>query len=147
MVKSLHRGGAASAICGLALLGSAGSACASDLVYTPINPSFGGNPFNSQHLLGIANAINQYRDPATANASDPTQQFLRTLQGRLLSSLAGQIDELIFGENAQPTGLVRFGDQEVSFVRGADSVTLNIADLTNGTSTEIIIPLLQTGGN
>lgn len=147
MLNAFHRGGAASAICGLALIGLAESASASDLVYTPVNPSFGGNPFNSQHLLGIANAINQYRDPATANASDPTQQFVRTLQGRLLASLAGQIDELIFGENAQPSGLVRFGDQEVSFVRGADSVTLNITDLTNGTNTEIIVPLLQTGGN
>ena len=36
------------------------SAAAEDLVYTPVNPSFGGNPFNSAHLLGIANAQKGY---------------------------------------------------------------------------------------
>lgn len=31
-------------------LGSA--AMAGDMVYTPVNPSFGGNPLNSSHLTG-----------------------------------------------------------------------------------------------
>ncbi|WP_238995824.1 curli assembly protein CsgF, partial [Sphingomonas solaris] len=36
-----------------------------EIVYQPVNPSFGGNPFNSSHLLGIANAQNDYKDPAS----------------------------------------------------------------------------------
>ncbi|MEG8044673.1 curli assembly protein CsgF, partial [Sphingomonas sp. LR59] len=93
-------------------------ASASELVYTPINPSFGGNPFNSAHLLGVATAQSKYKDPTALNSSDPASQFLRTLQSRLLSSLATQITDVIFGDNAQQSGLIRFGDQEISFVRG-----------------------------
>jgi curli production assembly/transport component CsgF len=38
------------------VLAIATSANAQDLTYTPINPSFGGNAFNSSHLLGVAGA-------------------------------------------------------------------------------------------
>lgn len=120
-----------------------GNAWASDMVYTPTNPSFGGNPFNSSHLLGVANAINKYKDPTATTSSDPAAQFLRTLQSRLLSTLATQITDVIFGENAQESGLIKFGDQEISFVRGVDSVTLTISDLASGSVSEIIVPLLQ----
>jgi curli production assembly/transport component CsgF len=40
-----------------------GAAAAGQLTYRPINPSFGGDPFNSGHLLGIANANDRYKDP------------------------------------------------------------------------------------
>lgn len=120
-----------------------GNAWASDLVYTPNNPSFGGNPFNSAHLLGVANAINKYKDPTSTTGSDPAAQFLRTLQSRLLSSLASQITDVIFGENAQESGLIKFGDQEISFVRGIESVTLTISDLASGSVSEIVVPILQ----
>lgn len=123
-----------------------GDAHASDLVYTPQNPSFGGNPFNSAHLLGIANSINKYKDPSALDASNPANQFLRTIQSRLLSTVATQITDLIFGENAQESGVIRFGDQEISFVRGIDSVTLVITNFTDGSVTEIVVPLLNTGG-
>lgn len=119
------------------------SAAASDLQFEFTNPSFGGNPFNSSHLLAIANSQNDYDDPDAVDRSDPAQQFLRSLQSRLLSALASQITDVIFGEEAQDTGLIRFGDQEVSFVRGIDSVTLTITNLLDGTVTEIVIPLLQ----
>lgn len=119
---------------------------ASDMVYTPNNPSFGGNPFNSAHLLGIANSINKYKDPNAVNSQDPAQQFLRTLQSRLLSSLATQITDLIFGPNAQESGTIRFGDQMIEFVRSLDSVTLIITNLADGTTTEIVVPLLQASG-
>jgi curli production assembly/transport component CsgF len=123
-----------------------GEAQASDLVYTPQNPSFGGNPFNSAHLLGIANSINKYKDPSALDSSNPANQFLRTIQSRLLSTVATQITDLIFGENAQDSGVIRFGDQEISFVRGIDSVTLIITNFTDGSVTEIVVPLLNTSG-
>jgi curli production assembly/transport component CsgF len=33
---------------------------AQSLVHQPIDPSFGGNPFNSAHLLGVADARKDY---------------------------------------------------------------------------------------
>ena len=134
---------AATSILGLSALPV--SATASELVYTPINPSFGGNPFNSAHLLGVATAQSKYKDPTALNSSDPASQFLRTLQSRLLSSLATQITDVIFGDNAQQSGLIRFGDQEISFVRGIDSVTLTITNNADGSVTVIVVPLLDSG--
>ncbi len=124
---------------------SSHGALASDITYTPINPAFGGNPFNGAHLLAVANAQTTYKDPNATNTSDPSAQFLRTLQSRLLSTLAGQITDVIFGENAQESGLIKFGDQEISYSRGLDSVTLTISNAADGSVTEIIVPLL-TGG-
>lgn len=121
------------------------TAQASDIVYTPVNPSFGGSAFNSAHLLAIAAAQNGFKDPKATNASDPAAQFLRTLQSRLLSSLATQITDLIFGENAQESGTVKFGEQEIVFSRDLTSVTLTISNSADGSVTEIVVPLLNTG--
>ena len=38
------------------------TAWATELVYTPINPSFGGNPANGQFLRGIAQAQNSFTE-------------------------------------------------------------------------------------
>lgn len=125
-------------------IGGVTTASASELTFEFTNPSFGGNPFNSAHLLAIANAQNDQEDPDAIDRNDPAQQFLRTLNSRLLSAVATQITDLIFGEDAQPSGTVRFGDQEVSFVRGADSVVLTIRNLADGSVTEIIVPFLNS---
>ena len=144
MHRYLYTGAASAAL--ICCVVNAGKAQASDLVYSPQNPSFGGNPFNSAHLLGIANSINKHKDPSVLDSSNPANQFLRTIQSRLLSAVATQITDLIFGENAQESGVIRFGDQEISFVRGIDSVTLVITNFTDGSVTEIVVPLLNTSG-
>lgn len=125
------------------LLSLTAQAVSQELVYTPVNPSFGGDSFNSAHLLGIANAQNDYKDKEkTSASSSQMDQFVRQLQSRLLSSLAAQVNDAIFGENPQESGTITFGDQVITFVRGVDSVQLTIEDLAAGTTTEIIIPLL-----
>ncbi len=144
MASSRERRAVSVVLTAIATFGLSGAAVAQDIVYTPVNPSFGGNPFNSAHLLGVASAQNKYKDPNATTSTDPAQQFLRTLQSRLLSSLATQITDIIFGENAQDSGLIQFGDQEISFVRGIDSVTLTITNNADGSVTEIVIPLLQS---
>lgn len=118
---------------------------AQQIVYEPINPSFGGDSFNSAHLLGIANAQNDYTDPNRSTAQNSqTDLFLRQLQSRLLSSLANQVAEAIFGENPQDAGKIVFGDQIIEFSRGLDSVQLVISDNLTGSRTEIEIPILLT---
>lgn len=117
---------------------------ASDMVFEFNNPSFGGNPFNSSHLQGVASAQNKYKDPDADDNNDPADQFVRTLQSRLLSAIATQVTDAIFGENAQDSGLLRFGEQEISFVRGSENVTLTIMNTLDGSVTEVIIPVLLT---
>jgi len=123
-----------------AIGGIAAPAAAQDLTYTPIDPTFGGNPFNSSHLLGIANAQNKFKDPsATANRSQ-ADIFASQLQSRLLSALSGQIVDAIFGDNPQQHGTITFGGQTIVFDRDLDSVTLNITDDGTGEVTTIVIP-------
>lgn len=132
-----------SALAAVALSATGLTASAQELVYTPVNPSFGGDSFNSAHLLGIANAQNDYKDPdSKTTGNSQVDQFLRQLQSRLLSSLAAQVNDAIFGENPQESGTITFGDQTITFVRLVDSVSLTIIDNTTGAITEISIPLL-----
>jgi curli production assembly/transport component CsgF len=122
------------------IVAAASSVSAQDLVYEPVNPSFGGNPFNSAHLLGIANAQNDFRDPRATSNSSQADIFARQLQSRLLSALSSQIVDAIFGENPQERGTIRFGGQTIDFVRGLDAVTLTITNDETGEVTEIVIP-------
>ncbi len=125
-----------------ALACTALSAGAQELVYQPVNPSFGGNSFNSSHLLAIASAQNDHKAPVVDdNGQSQAELFARQLQSRLLSGLAASVTEAIFGDNPQESGIVQFGDQRIEFQRGLDSVTLTIFDAATGTETEIIIPL------
>ncbi len=125
------------------LMSGSVNASAQELVYEPINPSFGGNPFNSSHLLALANAQDKTEPPGSDDpASNPQADlFVRQLQSRLLSGLAAEVTDAIFGENPQESGRVVFGDQTIEFVRGLDSITLTIFDAATGTTTEVVIPL------
>jgi len=123
------------------------SAYSQELVYTPTNPSFGGNPFNSAHLLGVANSQNGFEPPEDLEDQQTQSEiFLRQLESRLLSGLASQVSDAIFGDNPQDQGTIAFDDQVINFTRGLDSVTLTIDDLALGTTTTIILPLFATGG-
>ncbi|WP_235911343.1 curli assembly protein CsgF [Croceibacterium soli] len=115
-------------------------AAAQDITYQPIDPSFGGNPFNSAHLLGIANAQNNTKDPKAQSTSSQADIFARQLQSRLLSALSSQIVDAIFGENPQESGTISFGGQTIDFVRSLTEVTLNITDDGTGEVTTIVIP-------
>lgn len=114
---------------------------AQDLVHEPISPTFGGNPFNSNHILGIANAQNKTRDPNAVDRNDQSSIFARQLESRLLSALSSQIVDAIFGDNPQEQGTITFGGQTIEFFRGLDSVVLIIRNDETGEETRIEIPL------
>ncbi|MDB5467651.1 MAG: hypothetical protein JWQ46_2413 [Phenylobacterium sp.] len=130
--------------------GLASSAAAQQFVYTPINPTFGGNPFNSAHLLGVAGAQNNYKDPTTATTATPPptqgQIFAQQLQSILLSRLAQQVSDAIFGANPQQHGIVTFGTQTIEFTRTLQNVLLTITDAGTGEVTTVTVPTLQGAG-
>lgn len=119
----------------------AAPAAAQDLVHRPISPTFGGNPFNSNHVLGVANANNNTRDPRATSSNSQADIFARQLQSRLLSALSSQIVDAIFGDNPQEQGIISFGGQTIEFFRSLDNVTLVIRDDTTGEETRIVVPL------
>jgi curli production assembly/transport component CsgF len=135
-VKVLRAASAALMACAIA-----SPATAQDLVYEPVNPSFGGNPFNSAHLLGVANSQNKFKDPSSSkSSSSQADVFARQLQSRLLSALSSQLVDAIFGENPQEHGTVSFGGQTIEFVRGLENVTLTITNDESGEITTIVVP-------
>lgn len=127
----------------------AGSAAgASELVYQPINPSFGGNPFNSAHLLGIANAVNKHDGPKSSSGFGGTglsqaSLFAQQLQSRLLSGLTDQVVQAVFGPNAKDNGKIVFGDQTITFSRGLEAIHLTIFDAVTGKTTTVDVPTIQ----
>lgn len=142
--KRLH---AAVAVAGLLMF--AGGASASELVYQPINPAFGGNPFNGPFLIDTAKIQNGHnakdRRSSTSGLSgisglSDQEQFVRILQSRLLSDMASKVADAIFGENAQDSGEFRYGSQVVSFSRGVDSISIDIFNEQTGERTQISVP-------
>ena len=136
----------------LATLVLSAGAYAGPLVYTPINPSFGGNPLNSSHLMGLAGAQRTATapaedddgdggtDPGTTPGSSDADLFIRQLQGRLLSALASQVTEAIFGDDPQDQGTIVFGDTTVEFENALDYIRLTITGPDG--ETEIVVPRL-----
>ena len=132
-----------------------GGAAGADLVYTPINPTFGGNPGNSSHLLAIAGAqktatawdanVNSAGAGTGTGTGAPgstsnVDLFISQLQGRLLSALASQVTDAIFGPDPQSHGTVKFGDTTVVFDNTGENITLTITDPTG--VTVITVPQL-----
>ena len=114
---------------------------AQDITYEPVSPTFGGNPFNSNHVLGVANANNNTRDPRATTSNSQADIFARQLQSRLLSALSSQIVDAIFGDNPQEQGTISFGGQTIEFFRSLDEVTLIIRNDETGEETRIVVPL------
>lgn len=128
----------------LVVSATASMAQAQDLVYEPINPSFGGNAFNSAHLLAIANSQNDFERPVDEDSTQSDlDTFVRSLQSRLLSSLSTQVANAIFGEDAEDQGRIVFGDQTIEFVRTLDGIQLTITE-ADGSQTVITIPVFTT---
>jgi curli production assembly/transport component CsgF len=126
---------------GVIAMGLPSAVVAQDMTYKPISPTFGGNSFNSNHLLGVANAQNDYRDKRPSTSTSQGDAFARQLQSRLLSAVSSQIVDAIFGENPQERGKIALGGQIVEFERDLENVTITITTEATGEVTKIVVPL------
>lgn len=124
----------------LALMLLPSAVAASELRYQPVNPSFGGNPFNSSHLQNLAETQKQFDAPLRTSTTDPLENFSQTVTSRLLSRLSSDIADAIFGEEAQDSGTFVVGDTTLNFNRVDDSVIINIVDAATGSETTVTLP-------
>lgn len=133
MVRSLS----ALALC--AGMAAAAPASAQDLQYTPINPSFGGSPFNSSHLLDLANIQRQdFRPRPTVT---PTDEFFNRLERSVLAEASRRITQRLFGESQEDAGAFEIGNTAVSYEALDDgSVRVVLTDTLADVTTEIVIP-------
>jgi curli production assembly/transport component CsgF len=124
------------------LLSLAHVADAGTLVYTPINPNFGGNPLNGSLLLSQAQAQNQFTQPsgssAGAQAQSPGQIFAQELTSQLYASLANQITTAIFGQNAAQSGTFSFQGTTINFQHVGGNIEISIND--GSTITNVTVP-------
>lgn len=115
---------------------------ASELVYYPLNPSFGGSPLNGPVLLNSAQAQNKHTDPGSSAARSaltpktPLEQFNETLERSILNRLAANASAAISGPGfgLQP-GSVETGNFLIDIVDlGGGLLRITTTDKANGTS-------------
>ena len=127
------------------LLIAAAPGVASELVYTPVNPSFGGNPLNSNHLFNIANGQNDHGDPGLGNASRKSEldQFNERIQRLVLSQVASAVARPIVGSAGELIpGEVETQDFVIT-VENIGSDLLRITTLEKLTGEETVFELNQ----
>jgi curli production assembly/transport component CsgF len=94
------------------LLAGACAAHATELVYTPVNPAFGGNPLNGAYLLNNAQAQNDYDDPdlkdrtSAFTGTTALERFSNQLESRMLSQLLDNISNGSTGSMATDAFLI-----------------------------------------
>jgi curli production assembly/transport component CsgF len=122
--------------------GSSGLVQATELVYTPINPSFGGNPLNGTWLLNNAQAQNDYDDPdlkdrTTVAGTSALERFTSQLQSRLLGQL---LDNISTGN----TGSLSTDAFIVDVIDDSGALTINVTDRATGEVSEIQVNGITT---
>ena len=115
---------------------------AQQLVYQPINPSFGGSPLNGNWLLTSAQLQDDNEDPSLVEQSqDPFADFKENLNRSILSQLSRNLTDQIFGESGQlQEGLFQLGDFSFQIIETLDGVQITIFDLLTGNETIILVP-------
>lgn len=114
-------------------------AVAEELKYQPVNPSFGGNPFNGPYLLGSATAQRQFREKR--EKYDVAKEFAEDIKRSIMGRVSQEIADQMIGENARESGRFSVGGVEVDFHRQGDQVVININDAESGGSTTIEMPV------
>ncbi len=118
---------------------------AQQLVYTPINPSFGGSSFNGSWLLALAQAENRFTASSYNNYyntynSNSLNQFTQNLNNQILSQLSSKIIKSVFGEDNITKGHYELGNYIVDINPSNDGIHINILDNSTGDQTNIIVP-------
>ncbi len=125
-------------------LGGVRPAQATELVYVPVNPQFGGSPLHGPNLLATAQATNRHKEThAGASLSgglsgrSALQQFNDILQRSLLSRIASATASGIVGTDGKLVpGAVETTDFMIDIVDlGGGLLQITTTDKANGSST------------
>jgi len=124
---------------------------ASELVYTPINSSFGGSALNGSFLLGKAQAQNKHK--AKLSKKSYAEKFQESLERAYLNKMIREITDLAFGETCKveteeceaslfnEDAIFVSGNYEIQIITSnSDSITVQLTNLTTGEVTVIEVP-------
>lgn len=133
------------AVVSILFLVTAPMATATELIWTPINPSFGGYAGNATWLMASAQAQNDHTETTAGyTQADPFDDFEYTLKRSYLSALSRAILEEAFGEE----GLLPEGETEAHYTLGDyqidictnGAMSVSITDLLTGDITTVELP-------
>mgnify|MGYP006284968739 CR=1 FL=1 len=126
-MKAFRVGRLAAVLMAMAIVSAA--AGATEIVYGPVNPTFGGNPLNGPGLLATAQATNRHKESLSSplgsggfSRQNALQQFNDILQRSILSRIATATTSSIVGTD----GKLIPGDVETTDFK------IHIADLGGG---------------
>lgn len=118
---------------------------ATEMVYVPVNPTFGGNPLHGPNLLATAQAINNYKDSSHTGVSvggglsgqTALQQFNELLQRSILSRIASASASSVIGSDGKLIpGSLDTRDFTIEIVDlGGGLLQIKTTDKANGSST------------
>lgn len=117
---------------------------AQDLVYTPKNPAFGGNPYNYSWMLSSAQSQDKLKDPDAEDGfgldRDPLEDFKESLNRQILNELSRKLVADQFGEEGITPGSYTIGDYQIDVTEGPSGINIQIVDIGTGNSTTVTIP-------
>ena len=134
-------------VCGLFLMPTS-VATATELVWVPLNPSFGGPVYNATWLMASAQAQNKLVEkakPYTPTTTDVFADFERRLSSQILYTLSRKIVNEAFGEE----GLLPEGEMEAQYTVGGLNVDITtdlvqikvtLTDILTGNTTTVEVP-------
>lgn len=102
------------------------------LVYTPKNPAFGGDPFNYTWLLNSANAQNSFEDDSGIPGLDRLD--------RLTNSLDNNFGNGFGNGETPPLGTSTQGNFEYEVFESTEGLVINVLNILTGEASQIIIP-------
>ncbi|WP_250458994.1 curli assembly protein CsgF [Microbulbifer litoralis] len=118
------------------LLLSGGLASATELIYEPVNPNFGGNPLNGSYLLSNAQAQDTHEDPDAPEdlyeQPSPLDRFTDSLETRLLNQLLTDVGNGNSGELVTDDFIVQILDND-------GVLTVLVTDRNTGDKSEIVV--------
>jgi len=136
-------GGAAALFIFFAILCGARGALADEIVYQPVNPNFGGSPFNGAFLLNEAIAQNDHKEASTPIPSSLSNSLEAQLERALINRLSRDLIDNAFGDLDEPleSFTVTIGSSQFTVNTDDPAFTVvTIINLDTGESSVITIP-------
>lgn len=110
----------------------------------PLIRSFGGDSFNSAHLLQLAQIQNQFEDDSFGDLFEDdsvAQQFAEAVRGALISASASDLVERIFDTTNPGMNTITLDGSTVTFEQTGDRVIIRVND---GIQTNVLdVPIPQ----
>lgn len=117
---------------------------AQDFIYTPTNPAFGGNTYNYTWMLSSAAAQNDFEESYDSydllEEDDPLAAIKESINDAVIDEITQRVITQQLGESGLDNGTYTIGDYKVDVGQSSQGVVIDIQDITNGSSAQVIVP-------